>query len=891
MSNNNNTSTSTTIPPVTPDTAVEQPQQSPSSKDTVAHQVLKSAPGLEHVFYAEEGSRPRCNTLEIHPDEATGRKSPVVGGRIRTTSCNVAGLQSPTNMTGLKSHDGGRAMTHWSCKGKGLAVFTSGGDSQGMNAAVRAVIRVGIYLGCRVYFIREGYQGMVDGEKYIQEATWGSVSSIIHKGGTIIGSARCKDFRERAGRLKAAKNLVNVGITNLVVIGGDGSLTGANLFRQEWGSLLAELVETKQITQEQKETCKHLHIVGMVGSIDNDFCGTDMTIGTDSALHRIIDCVDAIVSTAMSHQRTFILEVMGRHCGYLAVIAASVTEADFVFVPEDPPPVDWQTKLCVKLEQEREQGQRLNIIIVAEGAVDREGKAITAEDVRKVVVDRLNQDARITVLGHVQRGGSPSGFDRVLGCRMGAEAVMALMDATPESEPCVVSLDGNQAVRVPLMACVEKTQEVAKAMADKQWEKAVQLRGRSFQRNLETFKMLTRLRPPKGVLDAEGHGVGQLNKGGFTLAVMHVGAPCCGMNSAVRSFVRNCIYRGDTVLGIHDGVMGLVEGRIKEMHWSDVTGWVAQGGALLGTNRTLPKPETIPLIAEQLKKNKINGLLIIGGFEAFQTILSFAESRGLFPAFQIPIACIPATISNNVPGTDFSLGCDTALNEITEICDRIRQSAQGTKRRVFIIETMGGYCGYLATLAGLAGGADAAYIFEEPARIDDLVIDVKHMASKMDTGGISRGLILRNELANENYDTNFVTRLYSEEGRDYFTTRVNILGHMQQGGSPTPFDRNMGTKMAAKVVDWFIDKLMGGDKNYHGPHTAVMLGVVRRQYKFTPVQELKLYTDFQHRIPQQQWWLKLRPLLRILAKHESTYIEEGMTMTTEDHIANIEAIA
>lgn len=156
---------------------------------------------------------------------------------------------------------------------------------------------------------------MVDGGDNIAEANWASVSSIIHRGGTVIGSARCSDFRDRVGRLKAAENLVKRGITNLVVIGGDGSLTGANLFRIEWASLLDELLKTNRITTEERQKNKSLHIAGMVGSIDNDFCGTDMTIGTDSALHRIIEAIDAIVSTAYSHQRTFIMEVMGRHCG------------------------------------------------------------------------------------------------------------------------------------------------------------------------------------------------------------------------------------------------------------------------------------------------------------------------------------------------------------------------------------------------------------------------------------------------------------------------------------------------------------------------------------------------------------------------------------------------
>ncbi|XP_063548528.1 ATP-dependent 6-phosphofructokinase isoform X1 [Cydia strobilella] len=776
-----------------------------------------------------------------------------------------------------------RFIERGSHKGKGLAVFTSGGDSQGMNAAVRSVVRMGIYLGCKVYFIREGYQGMVDGGDNIEEANWSSVSSIIHKGGTIIGSARCMDFIKREGRLKAAYNLVTRGITNLVVIGGDGSLTGANLFRQEWSSLLDELLENNKITKDQREKYKFLHIAGMVGSIDNDFCGTDMTIGTDSALHRIIEAIDAIVSTAYSHQRTFIMEVMGRHCGYLAVVTGLASEADFVFIPESPPSVDWSAKLCDKLEQERKSGQRLNIIIVAEGAIDREGKPITAELVKKVVVDNLQQDTRITVLGHVQRGGSPSAFDRILGCRMGAEAVMALMEATPDTEPCVVTLDGNQAVRLPLMECVRRTKAVAQAMADKNWDLAVQLRGRSFARNLETYKMLTRLKPPKEAFDADGKP-----SEGYTLAVMHVGAPACGMNAAVRSFVRNCIYRGDTVLGVHDGVEGFISGNIVKMDWSDVTGWVGQGGAFLGTKRTLPGDKKAEMAA-RIKQFSIQGLLIIGGFEAYQAGLELYESRHQFAEFNIPLVVIPSTISNNVPGTDFSLGADTALNEITEICDRIRQSAQGTKRRVFVIETMGGYCGYLATLAGLAGGADAAYIYEEKFSIKDLQQDVYHMASKM-TGGIQRGLILRNEKANDNYNTDFIYRLYSEEGKGLFTARSNVLGHMQQGGSPTPFDRNMGTKMAAKCLHWLVETLQRGPAPAGGADTACLLGVVKRQYKFTPLEDLKAQTNFAQRVPKQQWWMKLRPLLRILAKHDSTYEEEGMYMTVEQGEIDSESI-
>lgn len=517
-------------------------------------------------------------------------------------------------------------------------------------------------------------------------------------------------------------------------------------------------------------------------------------------------------------------------------------------------------------------GQRLNIIIVAEGAIDRNGDSITAENVKNVIKTNLGFDTRITVLGHVQRGGSPSAFDRLLGCRMGAEAVLALMEATEETEPCVISLDGNQAVRVPLMGCVLKTQAVARAMADKKWDEAVQMRGRSFARNLETYKMLTRLKPPKC---PEGE------QGGFNLALIHIGAPACGMNAAVRSFVRNSIYRGDVVYGIHDGIDGLVEGNIQEMTWSQVTGWIGQGGAFLGTKRTLPG-KYMDQIAARFREYKINALLVIGGFEGYHSVVQFYEARGKYPEFCIPMCVIPATISNNVPGSDFSLGCDTSLNEIVEICDRIRQSAQGTKRRVFVVETMGGYSGYLATLAGMAGGADAAYIFEEAFGIQELQLDVYHLAAKM-AEGVQRGLILRNENANENYTTDFITKLFTEEGKGIFSCRANVLGHMQQGGSPSVFDRNMGTKMAAKVVTWMTDILTKSRKDdgtifCDDASTAVLLGLRRRQYLFQPVAELKAETDWDHRIPNNQWWLKLRPLMRILAKHEAAYHEEGISV-------------
>ncbi|XP_072296650.1 ATP-dependent 6-phosphofructokinase, platelet type-like isoform X1 [Eucyclogobius newberryi] len=761
-----------------------------------------------------------------------------------------------------KRQDTKKLIENLSGEGKSIAVLTSGGDAQGMNAAVRAAVRMGLYVGAKVYFIHEGYQGMVDGGNNIKEASWESVSSMLQVGGTVIGSARCKEFRTHEGRLRAALNLVQRNITNLCVIGGDGSLTGANLFREEWSGLLQELKEQGLIDSAAVESNSVLHIVGMVGSIDNDFCGTDMTIGTDSALHRIIEVVDAIITTAQSHQRTFVLEVMGRHCGYLALVSALACGADWVFIPEMPPEDDWEDNMCQKLSENRADKKRLNIIIVAEGAIDQQNKAITADNIKEMVVRRLGFDTRVTILGHVQRGGTPSAFDRILASRMGVEAVLALLEASEDTPACVVSLVGNESVRLPLMECVQMTQEVQKAMDEKKFEEAVGLRGRSFENNLTTYRILSSRKA-----DSE------LPTSNFNVAVLNVGAPAAGMNAAVRSAVRVGITEGHKMFAVSDGFEGLYKGQIKEITWGDVGGWTGQGGSLLGTKRTLPGKH-LGQIAEQMRVYNINALLVIGGFEAYVGLSELAAARDSHEELCIPMVMVPATVSNNIPGSDLSIGSDTALNAITHTCDRIKQSASGTKRRVFIIETMGGYCGYLATVGGLAAGADSVYIYEEPFDIRDLQANVEHLTEKMKTS-IQRGIVLRNENCNENFTTDFMYQLYSEEGRGVFDCRKNILGHMQQGGAPSPFDRNFSTKIAAKAMQWITRSLKesykGGRVFANSEDTACLLGMRRRALVFQPLSHLQEETDFVHRIPKEQWWLKLRPLMKILAKYKTSY--------------------
>lgn len=231
-------------------------------------------------------------------------------------------------------------------KKRRIAVMTSGGDAPGMNGAVRAVVRMTINKGCEAYCVYEGYEGLVRGGDLIKKMEWSDVRGWLSEGGTLIGTARCMAFYERAGRLKAAKNMIINGIDALIICGGDGSLTGADKFRTEWPGLLKELVANGELTEAEIEPFQHLNIVGLVGSIDNDMSGTDATIGAFTALGRICELVDYIEATASSHSRAFVIEVMGRHCGWLALMAGVATGADFVFIPEKPRSDNWREEMC-----------------------------------------------------------------------------------------------------------------------------------------------------------------------------------------------------------------------------------------------------------------------------------------------------------------------------------------------------------------------------------------------------------------------------------------------------------------------------------------------------------------------------------------------------------------
>ena len=729
-----------------------------------------------------------------------------------------------------------------------IGVLTSGGDAQGMNAAVRAVARAGVGLGAEVYAVLGGYQGLIEGGDQIRLLGWDDVAGIQHRGGTVIGTARSPRFRERDGLKDAVRNCVATGIDRLVAIGGDGTLAGADELAQLWPELLGELVESGELTAAQAKAHPTLRVTGIVGSIDNDMVGTDMTVGADSALHRILEAIDAISSTAASHHRAFVIEVMGRRCGYLAMTAAIAGGCDYAFVPESPPEPGWEDALAEALRDGRRRGRRESIVIVAEGARDRAGQRITAEQVRAVIEERLGIEARVSIPGHVQRGGTPSAFDRSMATQMGyAAARDAVLGHRGEGTggSTLVGLHRNRVRVVPLMEHVARNRAIAGMLDEGRYDKAMSERGESFGELLRIARALAA--PERQPASAQRRRV----------ALVHAGGLAPGMNAAARAVVRLGVDRGHTVLGVEHGFLGFARGQVRELTLADVDAWTGLGGAELGTRRFVVGPHELYAIARTVEEQGIEAIVVVGGFDAYASAAHIARERGGYPALNVPIVCVPATIDNNLPGSELAIGTDTALGAIVEAMDRIKQSASAA-RRCFVIETMGKRCGYLALQAAMSAGAEQVYLPEEGITLDQLALDTRRMRERFEAGR-RLYVVVRSEEAHPDYTTDTVARIYEAEGGSDYDVRTAVLGHIQQGGDPSPFDRVLASRLAAYAVDVVTAQLDSG-----GTHIG-MVGLQEGRLTTTPIALLDELVDAENRRPLSQWWFDLLPVVRELA--------------------------
>ncbi|HRP55058.1 6-phosphofructokinase [Agriterribacter sp.] len=318
-----------------------------------------------------------------------------------------------------------------------IGVLTSGGDAPGMNAAIRAVVRTGLYYGLDVFGIVRGYAGMIENDIFKMETR--SVANIIQRGGTILKTARCKEFFEPAGRKKAYENLKKLGINGLVIIGGDGSFRGAQIFSNEYD----------------------IPCIGLPGTIDKDIAGTDFTIGFDTAVNTAVEAIDKIRDTADAHDRLFIIEVMGRDSGYIALHSGIATGAENILIPERITDI---SEVIDSLQEKEKRKKLVNLLVVAEGS-----ELGGANEIAKVLKGKMpNADIKVCILGHIQRGGSPSCIDRVIASRMGYAAVECLM--TGKDVNTMIGIINNQLHYTPLDQAVKALQTI-----DYEWLKIVKI--------------------------------------------------------------------------------------------------------------------------------------------------------------------------------------------------------------------------------------------------------------------------------------------------------------------------------------------------------------------------------------------------------------------------------
>jgi 6-phosphofructokinase 1 len=395
------------------------------------------------------------------------------------------------------------------------------------------------------------------------------------------------------------------------------------------------------------------------------------------------------------------------------------------------------------------------------------------------------------------------------------------------------------------MECVTRTRELANRIAAKDFNTALMMRGDSYTEMIDVFHSVSFALPSH-----RAHGRP------YRIALVNIGGLAPGMNAAAAAAVRLGLDRGQTMLGIHGGLHGLIDGDVQELQWGDVDGWTGLGGAELGISRRTPTVRDFYGIGRGLEQHQIDGLLIIGGWDAFEAAHTLRRERERYPAFQIPFILLPATIDNNIPGTELTVGADSALNLIVDSIDRVRQAGTAS-RRCFVVETMGHKCGYLALMGALSGGAVQVYLHEEGITLAELAKDVERMVESFRAGQRIFVTVI-NEKASPMYTAEFLCRLFEQESQGLFDAREVVLGPTQQGGTPSPFDRILATRLAAHSMDWLRDQI---DSKKTG---GAVIGMHEGGVRVLPLRDTEELADWENRRPVTQWWMRLRPMIDVL---------------------------
>ncbi len=639
-----------------------------------------------------------------------------------------------------------------------VGILTSGGDAPGMNAAIRAVIRSLLFRNPKieVWGIYDGYQGLCTGRW--EQLDWKTPRGWIREGGTFLRSARYPSFKEPAVRQQAIQRCLEAGFTSLVVIGGDGSLQGARLLSEE----------------------SPLLVVGIPASIDNDIAGTDMSIGADTALNTIVEAIDHLRDTAESHNRAFVIEVMGRHCGYLAIISGLASGADYLFVPEREGGERFEEFIeMIEILQERQRREQRSsgIIIRAEGVDFSTDYVIRTLQINRV----MSKETRPAVLGHIQRGGIPSAYDRLLATRLGDAAGELVVKGIGG---VMVGIHSQRIITTPLPQVITETSRWFKRLS---------------QNMRATLDMNQRLAAQRKSGRAEYRPAIL----GVLLGVDYVP----GIYMVLRAMVREGWHSNITVLGIADGFEGLAIGasHIHELRWESLSmRRVLLPTYMQMTASSLFHGEKISQMIETIQQHKMDGLVVVGDIQS----LRHAEELAAALSIPFPIIFIPAGFAGPLACTMRALGFDTALNRIMQHLDMIIQTTAATKQFGFI-QLADEQADFLCLLAAIVGGCELVCINGYPKDTLEAVSGI--LESIRQRQRTNATLILTPERSQE--IPQIMAQLSTQIQQDMTLTQVfnhftqmgtDVLKYQQRGGKPTAYDRRLATVYGVKAIRRFV---------------------------------------------------------------------------------------
>lgn len=699
-----------------------------------------------------------------------------------------------------------------------IGILTSGGDSPGMNSAIKTIVRSSIKNNIKVYGIYKGYEGLITGD--IRRLTWNTRVKESGQSGTYLLTARSTKFKTREGMKQAALNLLKRGVNSLIVIGGDGSMEGAMLFKNRYRELCEELAEEGVLS---KLEIKHqesfiLNIVGIPGTIDNDIIGTEFTLGSDTAINRILETCIKLNSTIQSRKRIFILECMGRDCGWITLMAGFACAADYVFIPESPQ-VDWKGELIKSVKTAYYSNKLSVFIFLCEGSIDTSGQKIALKDVQNFIKSE-GFIVRSLVLGHVQRGGISSAKDRLNGIMSGLKAVEYLSDSENPKIPIMVA-NINDAPAIQELEYVIKQNRLVKALyKEKRFQEIFKLRGKNFADVFNIFEthrknMILRFctpeipscqnsqicKPYKKIdkkikrleFNIDDFKISDTRKG-LRIGVLCDGIRTPGMDAVLNSLVQYGLALDHEVFYFMNGYRGLDQMQVRKARINEFCRFNESGGASIGTSNI--KDINPEMIRNRLEALQLDYFIVIGGVRNLK--LAKAVNNMII---------IPCCIENNFPCTNESIGTDTALNAIAFASESLQLTSFSSKRSISVMEINDENCGYLTILGGIISGAFWGF-YPEDCNLNTMKKIRKKILQKFMKQNEKAVILFRNGSTFDRIPVESICKLLT------YNTDISysccILGDLGRGIFTNPRDIIKGKILAFKALEICKNKSKSG---------------------------------------------------------------------------------